>query len=264
MKKQLILIPLMAGLFFSCKKDKKQPPENMVPTKISYYYTTDLLASTTTITYNGGAKPAIITCQQYDNGGLPLPSSTQENYTYDGTGKLMTRTYGSRNASTEPYVNLLRWAYSYDANGKLLKVETFDATNTLTSRNDYTYPSASTIEFTLFSVSANAVTLRKVFSFDAKGNLINEKSYNGSNVVTRNIDYAGYDDKNNPNKNNSTAASSYTPVNNYGRRNVSGDYTENTNWAYIYNESGYPTQAIGTDAGNGIREYKVLYEYKAY
>lgn len=238
---KILSISILAIVLFSCSKDDDNAPAPEREHLNLLKKTTDSDDGLTRIyTYDNSNR-----CTGYTS-GVDVASTTQYAFHYDSNGRVTELTEDPAGVSTNT-------KYFYNAEGKLTRKEGRGGIDIFL----YTYESSQVVEDYTFTVTNEG--WRQIWSFDAKGNPIELKSYQNITTANPSGTYAGrirytYDDK-------KFSASALPWVLNFPDCPVNNQLTTQFNEAaagpalgYEYNTDGYPTKMIGN--------YTRVYEYQ--
>ena len=230
--KKLVFLSFALSLFFTaCKKNKDdiEPAHQNLLLKrtdsdgLIFAYTYDASNKMTGYTRNSNAyNPAQI-----------------YTFTYNSNGSLAT--YFESNSS-------VRGIYTYNSDGTLANRKEYTvagAVETLVNTYTYTYAAGITTQAYVYAPTGNG--FRDEYKYDAKGNVVEQKSYSNTTAANPAGTFAGtitnsnYDDKNNPNASYPSAfLFPGSAINNSGILAYSTGGTGT--YIYEYNADGYPTK----------------------
>ncbi|MGV3639386.1 MAG: hypothetical protein ACO1NZ_02635 [Adhaeribacter sp.] len=249
MKKNLLLqIPLcftMLLLLASCDQEN-----NPAPNPATCALTNVALPGGVTLTYEYNAQKKLVKAR-YDD---PQEEDYDQIFEYNAAGKVKKLTSASRNGAVTDY-----FAYTYNAQGLLTRESYYfleEGENDFTHLYDRTYEyNAGNQVVKSYSFSAqnlNTPSRYLVYTHDAKGNVSKVMEYAGSgpNAVNDLTTEYTYDDKRNPNQAfyydvSAKALSGHNLLSQKETYPLSGQVVQ-YNFAYQYNESGFPVQVTRT------------------
>jgi YD repeat-containing protein len=193
------------------------------------------------------------------------------NYSYNGN-KLLKMTWNDGTSRVITYTgNLITRSEIRDANntfngefdtmsysnGQLVQYKNY-YNNILLYKDDITYNSDGTRTITETSYSEvdgsfQGVSLSKQY-FDTAGNIVRNEYLSSSNTITSYVVYL-YDTMNNPTKNitgwiNGPWTSRGLVNNIVKSTDISGGFTDVTNYSYQYNNQGYPISQVSSNGSS--------------
>jgi hypothetical protein len=275
-QKQTVLLTLFlffCTLLFSCKKDdspNNSNPSNDVSGKIkriTEYDSVNKIANIYSVDYDASGRVTIFKEWTQDSSVVPSQTlrSTTSNFYYNG-------------ADLFPYKNVFNFIsgtadsvlYTYDAQNRVTSEDRY-GNGIVSSRNTYSYPSATIIATKKYVGTSLQLSNIDTFIFDTQNRLLESKFYTFSNVFSGSSTYE-YDTKINPLKNLNTSnyIISFTGddrKNFYKSPNNVTGFTRNTSTTfsystvYNYSNNGYPLSGTITVNSSPAGSYKVTYEY---